>query len=60
MTIHPNYRQFLRFAFEGVAYKYLVLPFGFLLAPCTFAKCVEVALAPLRERGIRILVYLDD
>ncbi|KAL3976218.1 tctex1 domain-containing protein 2 [Sarotherodon galilaeus] len=60
VAIHPKHRQFLRFAFEGIAYEYLVLPFGLLLAPCTFTKCAEAALAPLRERGICILAYLDD
>ena len=60
VAIHPDHRQFLRFAFEGKAYEYRVLPFGLSLAPRTFTKCVEAALAPLRERDIRILAYLDD
>nr|XP_013888376.1 PREDICTED: uncharacterized protein LOC106535818 [Austrofundulus limnaeus] len=60
VAIHPDHRKFLRFAFEGVAYEYLVLPFGLSLAPCTFSKCVEVALSPLREIGVRLLAYLDD
>ncbi|XP_028306693.1 uncharacterized protein LOC114465708 [Gouania willdenowi] len=60
VAIHPDHRQFLRFAFEGVAYEYLVLPFALSLAPRTFTKCVEAALAPLREKGVRVLAYLDD
>ncbi|KAI2660631.1 ORF V: Enzymatic polyprotein [Labeo rohita] len=56
----PHHRRFLRFAFEGVAYQYTVLPFGLSLAPRTFTKCMDAALAPLRQRGIRILNYLDD
>ncbi len=31
----PHHRRFLRFAFEGVAYQYKVLPFGLSLAPRT-------------------------
>lgn len=50
VNIHPNHRQFLRFGFEGVAYEYLVLPFGLSLTPRTFAKCAKAALALLRER----------
>ncbi len=50
----------LRFAFEGVAYQYTVLPFGLSLAPHTFTKCMDAALYPLRQKGIRILNYLDD
>ncbi len=50
----------LRFAFEGRAWQYRVLPFGLSLSPCVFTKVVEGALTPLREVGVRILNYLDD
>ncbi len=53
-------RRFLRFAFGGKAYQYKVLPFGLALAPRTFKKCMDAALAPLRLQGIRVLNYLDD
>lgn len=49
IVIHPDHRQFLRFTFEGNAYKYFVLSFGLTLALCTFTNCVEAALAPLRQ-----------
>ena len=60
VAIHPDHRQFPRFAFEGTAYEYLVLPFVLSLVPWTFTKCVEAVLALLREKGIRILAYLDN
>ncbi len=60
IQIAPHHRRFLRFAFEGVAYHYTVLPFGLSLAPRTFTKCMDAALSPLRQMGIRILNYLDD
>ncbi|KAL0161810.1 hypothetical protein M9458_041206, partial [Cirrhinus mrigala] len=60
IQIAPHHRRFLRFAFEGVAYQYTVLPFGLSLAPRTFTKCMDAALLPLRQKGIRILNYLDD
>ncbi|KAI2662214.1 ORF V: Enzymatic polyprotein [Labeo rohita] len=60
IQIVPHHRRFLRFAFEGVAYQYTVLPFGLSLAPCTFTKCMDAALFPLRQKGIHILNYLDD
>ncbi|KAL0192436.1 hypothetical protein M9458_010732, partial [Cirrhinus mrigala] len=59
IQIAPHHRRFLRFAFEGVAYQYTVLPF-LSLAPRTFTKCMDAALLPLRQKGIRILNYLDD
>ncbi len=56
----PSATSFLRFAFEGRAWQYRVLPFGLSLSPRVFTKVVEGALTPLREVGVRILNYLDD
>ncbi len=41
IQIAPHHRRFLRFAFEGVAYQYTVLPFGLSLVPRTFTKCMD-------------------
>ncbi len=46
IQIAPHHRRFLRFAFEGTAYQYSVLPFGLALAPRTFSKCMDAALSP--------------
>ncbi|KAL0185521.1 hypothetical protein M9458_017191, partial [Cirrhinus mrigala] len=60
ISILPQHRKFLRFAFGGEAYQYRVLPFGLGLSPRTFTKCMDAALAPLQLQGIRILNYIDD
>ena len=60
VSIAPHHRQFLRFAFEGRAYQFRVLPFGILLTPRVFTWCVAAALAPLQAQGMRIFLYLDD
>ncbi|MGL5565083.1 MAG: reverse transcriptase domain-containing protein, partial [Plesiomonas sp.] len=60
IQVVKKHTRFLRFAFEGKAFQYRVLPFGLALAPRTFTKCVDTALAPLRLQGVRILNYLDD
>ncbi|MGL4249587.1 MAG: reverse transcriptase domain-containing protein, partial [Aeromonas sp.] len=60
VQVVQRHRKFLRFAFEGKVFQYKVLPFGLALAPRTFTKCVDAALAPLRLQGVRILNYLDD
>ncbi len=57
---HPDRQEFLRFAFASKVYQYCVLPFGLALAPWTFTKCMDIALAPLRLQGIHIFNYLDD
>ncbi len=60
VSILSRHRPFLRFAFEGRAYQYKVLPFGLSLSPHVFTKFAEAAIVPLREHGVRILNYLDD
>lgn len=60
IAVHTAHRKYLRFAHEGKAYEYQVIPFGLSLAPRVFSKCVESALAPLRSRGVRIFSYIDD
>lgn len=44
IQITPDHRHFLRFVFEGMAYQFIVLPFGLSLAPCMITKCMDVAL----------------
>ncbi|KAL0161328.1 hypothetical protein M9458_045053, partial [Cirrhinus mrigala] len=60
VSILPRHRPFLRFAFEGRAYQYKVLPFGLSLSPRVFTKVAEGALNPLWRKAVRILNYLDD
>ncbi len=60
VSILPRNSPFLRFAFEGRAYQYKVLPFGLALSPRVFTEVVEGALVPMREQGVRTLNYLDD
>ncbi len=60
IQVVQRHRRFLRFAFGGKADQYKVLRFGLALAPRTFTKCMDAALAPLRLQGIRVLNYLDD
>ncbi len=60
VSILPRHRPFMRFAFEGRAYQYKVLPFGLALSPHVFTKVVEGALVPMREQGVHTLNYLND
>ncbi len=58
IQVVQRHRRFLRFAFGGKAYQYKVLPCGLALAPRTFTKCMDAALAPLRLQGIRVLNWM--
>jgi hypothetical protein len=58
--IHPRDRDFFRIRFKGVHYRFTALPFGYRDSPRLFTMVMRAALAPLRTKGIRIVVYLDD
>ncbi len=58
IDIYPSHKKFLRFAKSD--YDFQTLAFGLALAPRVFTKCVEAALFPLRNKGKRILSYIDD
>ncbi len=60
IQVVQQHRMFLRFTFGVKAYQYRVLPFCLALAPRTFTKCMDAALALLRLLAIRVLNYLDD
>ncbi|XP_041931407.1 LOW QUALITY PROTEIN: uncharacterized protein LOC121695003 [Alosa sapidissima] len=60
VPIYPPHRKFLRFAFRGVAYEWLALPFGLALSPRVFIKVTKAAIAPLREKGLRLATFIDD
>ena len=60
VPVVPRHRKYLRFNFRGKVYQYCVLPFGMALSPRTFTVLVETALAPIRQKGVRVFSYLDD
>ena len=60
IPIHPSFRKFLKFNRQGKLYEYTALPFGLSAAPRVFTKLLKPILATLRERGIRLIAYLDD
>lgn len=60
VEVAPKLRKFLHFAFRWVAYEYNRLQFGYSLAPRTLSKCVDVALQPLHDQGMRVVFYLDN
>lgn len=57
VAIYPAHRRFLRLAYRGAAYEFQRILFGLSLALRVFTKCVEAALFPLRNSGIRIFSY---
>ena len=60
IPIHHQHRKFLRFTFKWKSYQFECLPFGLSSAPWVFTKTLKPVLAVLRERGVRLIAYIDD
>ena len=60
VRINRRFHRYLRFGWKKKLYQYLVLPFGFCLAPFLFTALTKPIVAFLRGRGIRVVFYLDD
>lgn len=60
LMIHPDFRKFLRFYWDGHPYEFRALPFGVTSAPRVFTKVMRPVIGLLRSRGIRCMIYLDD
>ena len=60
VPIHPNFRKYLRFAFQGQVYKFQAMPFGLAIAPRVFTKLMAAVGAHLRVHRVLLLQYFDD
>lgn len=60
VPVHPDDRCLLRFKWRDVLYGFSAMPFGLSSAPWAFTKLMKPILGFLRERGIRLVIYLDD
>lgn len=60
VPVQVNHRHFLRFMFFGKLYQFNCLPFGLASAPFVFTKLLKPVVEHLRNKGVRIVLYLDD
>ncbi|XP_018373232.1 PREDICTED: uncharacterized protein LOC108767726 [Trachymyrmex cornetzi] len=60
VPIHPSYRKYLRFRWQGIIYEFAALPFGLATAPYIFTKILRPVVAYLRAEGYESVLYLDD
>jgi hypothetical protein len=58
--VKPEFRQHLRFAFEGTVYEFLRMPFGLSTAPRLCELLLSIVSFELRRRGIKHSRYVDD
>ena len=60
VNIHREHQKFLKFFWNNVLYKFLVLPNGLCQAPFIFTKLTKPIYAYLHEKDHLITGYLDD
>lgn len=60
ISIAEEHRKYLRFIFNDLLYEFQCLPFGLSTAPRTFTKVLKPVIAMLRQRGSRVIIYLND
>ena len=60
IPVHQAHQKFLRFQWKGQTYQFHCLPFGLSCAPRVFTKVMKPVVAFLRERDMRLIIYLDD
>ena len=60
IPIHQSYQKYLQFQFYRKTFCFACLPFGPCSAPWVFTKTLKPVLAVLRQRRIRMIVYIDD
>ena len=60
VAVAPEHTRYLRFAYNGRAFDFLVLPFGLSTAPRVFTRIVRVIEAFLKVQGVDMNQCLDD
>ena len=60
IPIYPDHQKYLRFQWKGQTYQFHCLPFGLSCAPRVFTKVLKPVVAFLRERGVQLIIYLDN
>lgn len=60
IPIHADHYKYLRFEWNSTLFEFICLPFGLSLAPRVFTKVLKPFVASIRNKGIRLVIYLDD
>ena len=59
VPIWKGHQKYLRFLWKETLLEFACLPFG-LAAPRVFTKLMKPVVAMLRQRGVRLIIYLDN
>ena len=60
IPIHPDHYKCLRFEWNSTLFEFVWSPFELSLAARVFTKVVKPFVRSIRNKGIRLVIYLDD
>ncbi len=60
IPIHPEHKKYLRFEWGQDLFEFQVVPFGLKSAPRVFTKIMKPIMAHLRQRTMKVIIYIDD
>ena len=60
IDVAQKHRKYLGFSWEGIVYRFAVLPFGLSSAPYVFTILMCPLVRLWCSKGLKIVVYLDD
>ena len=60
IPIHADHYKYLRFERNSTLFEFICLPFALSWAPRVFTKMLKPFVASIRNKGIRLVIYLDD
>lgn len=60
IPIHPDHYKYLRLEWNSTLFEFLCLSFGLSSAPRAFTKVLKPFVGSIRNKGIRLVIYLDD
>ena len=60
ILIHADHYKYLRFEWNSTLFEVICLPFGLSLALRVFTKVLKPFVESIRNKGIRLVIYLDD
>jgi hypothetical protein len=60
VPVWRDHQKYLRFLWRDSLLEFACLPFGLASTPRVFTKLTKPVLSVLRQRGIRLIAYLDD
>lgn len=60
IPMHEEHYKYLRFEWKSDLVEFTCLPFGLSSSPRVFTKVMKPIVAELRNKGIKLVIYLDD